>query len=223
MSSPRCPASGAPALAPLRTAQGYGVTPPRSERCPRRTPPALDPAPLCRTAQSTHHLRRPVLYTPPDDKGSMCRDQTLPNSRGKLPASSNVAWAAQPSVLTLAGATFRLTSPACPEQYMVDLGDAENRGYVRLRHGALTADYLPDGDFGRAVQVFEYDIGDYAGCFESNEERDEYLTRIAGKLHRHHRAHASAAGDAARPPEVFPRRETTPGGGAAADRRSERR
>ena len=73
----------------------------------------------------------------------------------------------------------------------MDLGDAENRGYVRLRHGALTADYLPDGDFDRAVQVFESDIGDHAGCFGSDEQRDQYLTRIAEKLQGHHRARCS--------------------------------
>ena len=91
--------------------------------------------------------------------------------------------------MTLGGAVFRLTSFACPEQYDVDLGEAKNRGYVRLRHGELTADYLPDGDFARAVPVFERDIGDHAGCFENNEERDRYLTEIAAKLHGQHRAH----------------------------------
>ena len=105
---------------------------------------------------------------------------------------------------------FRLTTPACPEQYLVDLGEAENRGYVRLRHGVLRGDYLPDGDFGRAVQVFERDIGDDAGCFESNEERDEYLTRIAEKLYNQHRAHTAAEPEDVRPPRGSSGREGAP-------------
>ena len=36
-------------------------------------------------------------------------------------------------------------------------------------------------------------MGNDAGCFESNEERDEYLTRIAKeKLFNQHRAHTAA-------------------------------
>ena len=92
--------------------------------------------------------------------------------------------------LTLGGAVFRLTSYACPEQYDVELGDAGKRGYVRLRHGELRADYLPDGDLSHAVTVFEHDIGGDAPCFENNEERHRYLTRIAEALYRHHGAHS---------------------------------
>ena len=116
----------------------------------------------------------------------MCPDKTLPDApREPEDLFSDLR------ALTLGGATFRLTSYACPEQYDVDLDEAENRGYVRLRHGELRADYLPDGDFDRAVTVFEHDFDDDAvPCFESNEERDQYLTRIAEVLYRHHRAAA---------------------------------
>lgn len=117
----------------------------------------------------------------------MCPDKPLPNALQGLENFFSDLPPRQPRV-RLGGAVFRLTCMACPEQYDVDLGEAENRGYVRLRHGALRADYLPDGDFSRRVTVFEADIGDYAGCFESDEERDRYLTRIAEALYRHHRA-----------------------------------
>ena len=128
-------------------------------------------------------------------------DKTHPDAQRELdePVAPPTS---QQSAVTLGGAVFRLTSFACPEQYDVDLGEAKNRGYVRLRHGELTADYLPDGDFSRAVPVFERDIGDHAGCFESDEERDRYLTEIAAKLHGQHRAHATAARDTARQPRA---------------------
>ena len=116
----------------------------------------------------------------------MCPDKPLPDApREREDRFSDLR------ALTLGGATFRLTCFACPEQYDVDLGDAGKRGYVRLRHGELRADYLPDGDFSRAVTVFEHDFDDDAvPCFDSDEERDEYLSRIAEKLYRHHRAHS---------------------------------
>lgn len=119
----------------------------------------------------------------------MCPDKTLPSARREVEDRFSDLRAR-----TLGGATFRLTSCACPEQYDVDLGEAENRGYVRLRHGELRADYLPDGDFDRAVTVFEHDIDDDAPCFESNEERDQYLTQIAEALYRHHRTAAREPG-----------------------------
>ena len=119
----------------------------------------------------------------------MCPGTTLPNAPRKLDNFHGGLRTPHESSVTLGGAVFRLTSFACPEQYDVDLGDAENRGYVRLRHGDLTADYLPDGDFSRATRVFEHDIGDDAPCFESDEERDRFLTEIAEKLHSQHRSH----------------------------------
>ena len=120
----------------------------------------------------------------------MCPDKPFPKAlQGLEDVFSDLP--PRQSRVRLGGAVFRLTCMACPEQYDVDLGEAENRGYVRLRHGTLRADYLPDGDFDRRAPVFEADIGDYAGCFESDEERDEYLTRIAEELLRRHRAYLS--------------------------------
>ena len=122
----------------------------------------------------------------------MCPDKTRPNVPRELENVFSGLRALTPkqSPVTLGGAVFRLTCIACPEQYDVDLGEARNRGYVRLRHGELRADYLPDGDFSRAVPVYEHNVGDHAGCFESDEERDRHLTEIAAKLHDQHRAHS---------------------------------
>lgn len=122
----------------------------------------------------------------------MCPDKPLSNAPRELENLVSDLLPPRQSRVTLGGAVFRLTCIACPEQYDVDLGDAENHGYVRLRHGALRADYLPDGDFDRRVTVFEADIGDYAGCFEGDEERDRYLIQIAEKLYREHHAHSGA-------------------------------
>ena len=140
----------------------------------------------------------------------MCPRKTLPNAPRRLENFCGDLLTPHESPVTLGGAVFRLTSFACPEQYDVDLDEAKNRGYVRLRHGELTADYLPDGDFGRAVPVFERDIGDHAGCFESNEERDEYLTQIAEKLYSQHRAHTAAEPEDVRPPRGSPGPEGAP-------------
>ncbi len=119
----------------------------------------------------------------------MCPDKPLPDTPVGLPTFFTERLAAEHSAVTFGGAVFRLITSIGPEQYMVDLDDAENRGYVRLRHGELRADYLPDGDFSRAVTVFEHDFDDDAvPCFDSDEERDEYLSRIAEKLYIHHRA-----------------------------------
>ena len=119
----------------------------------------------------------------------MCPDKPLPDTPVGLPKFFTERLAAEHSAVTFGGAVFRLITSICPEQYMVDLDEAENRGYVRLRHGELRVDYLPDGAFDRAVIVFEHDFDDdTVPCFESNEERDQYLTQIAGALYRHHRA-----------------------------------
>ena len=139
----------------------------------------------------------------------MSPDKTLRNTQQGLREFSDDPPTPHKPV-TLAGAMFRLITPACPEQFEVDLGEAEKRGYVRLRHGVLRGDYLPDGDFGRAVQVFERDIGDHAGCFESNDERDTYLTQIAEKLHSRHRTHTAAEPEDVRPPRGSPAREGAP-------------
>lgn len=69
---------------------------------------------------------------------------------------------------------FRESSVVCPEQYDIINSFGEYLGYVRLRFGELTARNA-DGaicfshNFERA----------FMGCFDSDEQRDEYLEKIA--------------------------------------------
>ncbi len=77
--------------------------------------------------------------------------------------------------------TLTMTCGACPEQYDVTLGDEDGAqvGYLRLRHGEFTVD-APDVD-GREIYC-ALPAGD--GMFE-DDERDGYLQRAVGAIHRH--------------------------------------
>ena len=67
------------------------------------------------------------------------------------------------------------TCIACPEQYDVLDEDDEKIGYLRLRHGRFTAEYLD-------TLVYEADtIGD--GMFDPSE-RDYHLARAMWAIHR---------------------------------------
>ena len=69
---------------------------------------------------------------------------------------------------------FKMTCIACPEQYDV-FDPSENQvAYVRLRHGELRCDYPKCG--GETIYEAEPE-GD--GCFDSDEERDYHLEKIA--------------------------------------------
>ena len=76
--------------------------------------------------------------------------------------------------------TFELeqTCEACPEQYCVKTGK-KTIGYIRLRFGHLTCDYLPNGRprLEDEIRVLEYEWkGDeYKGCFDNEEERAMWL------------------------------------------------
>ena len=70
---------------------------------------------------------------------------------------------------------FLNTCYASPEQYDVYRANGELCGYVRLRWGSLRADYLNiDGD---TIYLHEFEDS-YKGCFDSEEERNKYLTEI---------------------------------------------
>ena len=71
-----------------------------------------------------------------------------------------------------------LTCRCCPEQYDVYLGD-KNIGYIRLRHGRLTCEYLLNGKLDDStVLVLLKDFEDgYKGVFDTDDERSEYLDR----------------------------------------------
>ena len=74
------------------------------------------------------------------------------------------------------GYNFILTCDACPEQYDV-FSNGKKVGYVRLRFGCLTADY-------NNVKVYHhcFNNDEYKGSFDTNAERDKFLTLIAKKL-----------------------------------------
>jgi hypothetical protein len=76
--------------------------------------------------------------------------------------------------LTINGLRFVMTCFACPEQYDVFDRSGKQVGYVRLRHGELRCDYPDCG----SELIYEADpVGD--GCFDSDEERDYHLEKIA--------------------------------------------
>lgn len=71
---------------------------------------------------------------------------------------------------------FLNTCGTCPEQYDVYRVNGELCGYVRLRWGTLRADYPSiDGD---SIYVHSFN-DDFKGTFDSDEEREFYLHKIA--------------------------------------------
>lgn len=83
--------------------------------------------------------------------------------------------------LTISGYDLYCTCGACPEQYEVYLGD-EHVGYLRLRHGGFSAEYLDCGD--RMVYYTQECQGD--GQFDP-EERDYFLATAIKHIDEHHR------------------------------------
>lgn len=71
---------------------------------------------------------------------------------------------------------FLNTCYASPEQYDVYRANGELCGYVRLRWGALRADY-PNIE-GDSIYTKSFN-DDFKGMFENDEERNHYLTEIA--------------------------------------------
>jgi hypothetical protein len=63
------------------------------------------------------------------------------------------------------------------------LGD-KNIGYIRLRHGRLTCEYLLNGKLDDStVLVLLKDFEDgYKGIFDTDDERSEYLDRCKQAL-----------------------------------------
>ena len=84
------------------------------------------------------------------------------------------------------GLYFMCTCGACPEQYDVFDADGNEVGYVRLRHGALTAEYTGEGAneeqyiLGELVYENDEDVGD--GCFDTDPMRDKHLAAIGVAL-----------------------------------------
>lgn len=74
---------------------------------------------------------------------------------------------------------FELTCIACPEQYDVYIGDLQI-AYVRLRGGNLYATHPDVG--GRQIYYHHFENDEWKGCFDTLEEREFHLTKIADEL-----------------------------------------
>lgn len=79
------------------------------------------------------------------------------------------------------------TCKFCPEQYWARKG-SKIVGYIRLRWGTLTCDYLPQGKLGEdEVRVVYYVFNErtddaYKGSFDSDEERNYWLEECKKQL-----------------------------------------
>jgi len=80
------------------------------------------------------------------------------------------------------GLKFRLTCHACPEQYEVFTEDNKQVAYVRLRHGDLSC-RCPD-HYGEYVYSGGSGEGEFFGdgCFDTEEDREKMLPKIAQKI-----------------------------------------
>lgn len=81
--------------------------------------------------------------------------------------------------MTIKGLDFIETCSACPEQYDVKDERGNMVGYVRLRYGGLTCEYP---EVGGELIYSQYFGEDWMGCFESDEQRKNYLSIIANKI-----------------------------------------
>ena len=76
------------------------------------------------------------------------------------------------------------TCDFCPEQYWVRKG-AHIIGYIRLRWGHLSCDYLPNGRLSNHdIRVYDYVfVGDkYKGSFDTEKERKFHLEKCKKEL-----------------------------------------
>ena len=82
--------------------------------------------------------------------------------------------------MEIKGLFFQDTCSACPEQYDV-YKDGQLVGYVRLRWGGLSCEY--PYILGERIYTHAFDDG-YMGCFESDEQRQFYLSEIADSINK---------------------------------------
>lgn len=81
--------------------------------------------------------------------------------------------------MNIKGLNFELSCSACPEQYDVYDNKGNQVGYVRLRWGELRCDYPDVG----GETIYQKEFGDnLQGSFDTANQRDKYLTIIAGKI-----------------------------------------
>ena len=75
-----------------------------------------------------------------------------------------------------------MTCGACPEQYDVFDSEGKQVGYLRLRHGCFRA-YYPDPDCDGATVYHHAFDDDWKGLFDSDEEREFFLTESVEAIH----------------------------------------
>ena len=76
------------------------------------------------------------------------------------------------------------TCECCPEQYWAYKG-SRIIGYIRLRWGHLTCDYLPKGKFAdNDIRVYDKTFADdkFKGSFDTEEEREYWLSKCKEAL-----------------------------------------
>ena len=79
------------------------------------------------------------------------------------------------------------TCEYCPEQYWAYKG-SHIIGYIRLRWGHLTCDYLPEGSFeditDSGIQVYDkiFEEDKFKGSFDTEEEREYWLSNCKEAL-----------------------------------------
>ena len=86
--------------------------------------------------------------------------------------------------MQILGYTLKMTCGACPEQYDVFDSEGQQVGYLRLRGGRFRADYPNCG--GDTVYSHGFDDG-WKGLFDSDEEREFFLTEAVKAIHNHER------------------------------------
>ena len=80
--------------------------------------------------------------------------------------------------------TLLKTCDMCPEQYDAFI-NSDKIGYIRLRHGHFSCDYLPSGELGEdniRLYDFIFENDGYKGAFDTEEEREKYLDICKEKL-----------------------------------------
>ena len=78
------------------------------------------------------------------------------------------------------------TSEMCPEQYWAKI-DSKIIGYIRLRWGHLTCDYLPFGELSKQdVRLVDYVFpnDEYKGSFNTDKERNHWLNKCKNALYK---------------------------------------
>ena len=79
------------------------------------------------------------------------------------------------------------TCEGCPEQYWAKIG-SHIIGYIRLRWGHLTCDYLPNGKLtDNDIRVYDKSFNESAddhfkGSFDTEEEREYWLCKCKEAL-----------------------------------------